>query len=125
MSKEKEKIKRSRFIADPKYRLKNSKWLLYSSNIARRILAAIEENENINRNALAAKLEVSPQYISKIVQGNENLSLETIAKISEALSIELITFPQYKYSVAQQKISAERINKSLERKFENSKTKLN
>ena len=37
------------------------------------------------------RMDVSPQYVSKIVKGKENLSLETIWKIEEALGITLIS----------------------------------
>ena len=99
MDKKNDHIKKSAFITDADYRIKNKKWLRYSSNIARRILAKIEDNKEINQKILAGQLNVTPQYISKVVQGHENLSLETIAKLSEALGVELISFPQYKYSI--------------------------
>lgn len=98
MNTNKSKFKKSKFIDEAAYRIKNKKWLRYSSNISRRILAAIEDDQEINRDALADKMNVSMQYISKLVQGSENLSLQTIAKISDALGVELITFPEYKYS---------------------------
>jgi transcriptional regulator with XRE-family HTH domain len=34
---------------------------------------------------------VSAQYINKIVKGKENLTLDTICKLEQALEIELIT----------------------------------
>ena len=80
------------------YRLKNRKWLNYSSNIARRVLAAFDGEVGLNQKILAEKIGVSPQYINKVVKGHENLSLETIAKLSDALGIELISFPDYKYN---------------------------
>lgn len=80
------------------YRIKNRKWLAYSSNIAFRILAAIDDNKDLSQTKLAELLNVTPQYISKILKGHENLTLETIAKLSEALNVELISFPEYKYS---------------------------
>lgn len=79
------------------FRIKN-RWLEYSSQIARRILAAIEDNEDLNQAKLAKALDVKPQQISKIVQGQENLTLESIYKISKALGVELIRFPDYKYT---------------------------
>lgn len=79
-------------------RKKNRKWLQYSSQVARRVLAAIEGIEGMNQKKLAEQIGVSPQYISKVVKGEENLSLETIAKLSEALGVELISFPEYKDS---------------------------
>ena len=39
---------------------------------------------------LAEIMNVSPQFINKIVRGQENLSLETIGKLSRALGIKLI-----------------------------------
>ena len=47
---------------------------------------------------LAEVVGVSPQQISKIVKGHENLTLETIYKLSRALGEELIAFPVYKHN---------------------------
>jgi len=91
------KNKKSNWLKDALYRKTNKKWLNYSSQIARRILAKIEEN-NLSQADLARALDVSPQQISKIVKGKENLTLETIAKISSAIGTELIQFPIYSYS---------------------------
>ena len=77
---------------------KKNKWLSYSSQIARRVLAAIEGRPDLNQAKLASEIDVSAQYISKIVKGQENLTLETIYKLAEALETELIVFPPYKYS---------------------------
>jgi transcriptional regulator with XRE-family HTH domain len=92
-----DKSKKNSWIKDAEYRIKNKKWLQYSSNIARRIIAAMKEN-NIQQNELAETIKVRPQYISRVVKGHENLSLSTIAKLSEALSVDLIIFPSYAYS---------------------------
>lgn len=74
------------------------KWLTYSSQIARRVLAAIEDKEGFNQTKLAQALDVSPQRISDIVKGRENLTLEAIYNLSQALKTELISFPEYKYN---------------------------
>lgn len=92
------KGKKSTWLTSAETRFRKRKWLNYSSKIARRILAAMEDSDNINQKKLANILDVSPQYINKVVKGKENLSLETIAKLSEALKVELISFPDYKYS---------------------------
>ena len=89
-------VKKSSLMEKMRFRQKNRNWLRYSSNIAHRILAALEDSETVNQKVLAEKIGVSPQYISKVVSGNENLTLETIAKISEALGVELISFPTFK-----------------------------
>jgi transcriptional regulator with XRE-family HTH domain len=78
---------------------KNNPWLKeYSSQIARRILHAIGADKNMNQSKLAETLSVTPQQISKIVKGQENMTLETIYKLSKALNVELISFPEYEYS---------------------------
>jgi len=68
----------------------NSGWLKRSSKIAYRILNELDE-QGILQKELALRMGVSPQYVSKIVKGKENLSLETIWKIEEALGITLIS----------------------------------
>jgi transcriptional regulator with XRE-family HTH domain len=92
--------KKSKWSNDADFRLKNRKWLRYSSNIARRVLAAIEDDDKMNQKNLAEKINVTPQYVSRLLQGHQNLTLETIAKLSEALNVELISFPDYKYNTA-------------------------
>ena len=85
----------SNYLQNAKFRIENKKWLSYSSNIALRVLAALEESEEMTQKTLAEKVGVSPQYINKVLKGQENLSLQTIAKLSEALNMELITFPKF------------------------------
>ncbi len=89
--------KTSRIGNQIELRISNRKWLRYSSNVARRIHAALKD-KHMTQIELATQLEVKPQVISKIIQGKENLTLKTIADISEKLNVELISFPAYKYS---------------------------
>jgi len=35
-------------------------------------------------------MNCSPQYISKLLKGSENLTLETIAKLEEVLELDLV-----------------------------------
>lgn len=77
----------------------NKPWLKqYSSQIARRILSLIEGDEELSQVKLAKAVGVSAQQINKIIKGRENMTLETIFKLSKALNFELISFPPYKYS---------------------------
>jgi DNA-binding XRE family transcriptional regulator len=92
-----ESSKPSRWKEQALYRRENP-WLVYSSQIARRILAIIQNRPDLNQSRLAEMLDVSPQQITKIVKGKENLTLETIYKFSKALDIELISFPEYAFS---------------------------
>src|SRR5687768_16799952 len=97
--------KQKSWSEDADSRIKNRKWLKYSSNIARRVLAAIDKKDS-SQVALATLLGVKPQQINKIVKGKENLTLKTIADISEALGTELITFPDYDDSIVLPYISS-------------------
>ena len=98
MNEKKENYDETNWLGEEFQARKNRKWLRYSSQIARRVLAELRNNKNINQKELGAKIGVSPQYINKVVKGRENLTLETIGKLSDALGVELITFPIYKYS---------------------------
>lgn len=92
------KRKASNWVNKAAYLIENKKWLGYSSQIAMRALAIIEDNISINQSSLAKSLNVSPQQISKILKGKQNLTLKTIGKLSDELGFELISFPPYKDS---------------------------
>ena len=44
---------------------------------------------HLSRNDVAEKLEVSPQYVSKILSGKVNFSFKTISEIEDRLGIEV------------------------------------
>lgn len=81
-----------------RFRVDNKKWLRYSGKIALRILAAMEDKPELNQKRLAELAGVSPQQVSKILKGQQNLTLQTIAKFGEILGTELIAFPSFKYN---------------------------
>lgn len=83
------------WIEQAEWRKANEKWLDISFKLAVKIRTALEENKQINRapksqKALAEQMNCSPQYINKVLKGQENLQLETIAKLSTILNISLI-----------------------------------
>lgn len=84
-----------------KFMLENKKWLDYSAQIALRIDSIIEENKELNQATLAKSLKMSPQQISRILRGDQNLTLKTISKLSDVLGFELISFPAYKDTYVQ------------------------
>ncbi len=71
------------------WRNENDSWLTLSFDIAVRVLETLR-SKKMTQKELAEKMNVSPQFINKIVKGQENLSLETIAKVSNALGVPLI-----------------------------------
>ena len=77
---------------DAQWRRENRAWLDKSFEIALKIQDVLED-KGWKQKELAARLEVSPQQVSKILKGQENLSLATIAKIEEILETPLITVP--------------------------------
>ena len=79
----------SKWIEEAKIRRENRVWQKHSQKIAIRVLKAIRE-KGIKQKQLAEMIGVSPQQINKIVKGSENLTLQTIAKLENALNIELI-----------------------------------
>jgi len=50
---------------------------------------AIMVRERITKTALAEKIGCSPAYISKILKGDANFTIETMVKISRALDSKL------------------------------------
>ena len=70
-------------------RKQNKSWLRYSQFVAIRMLEQMAA-EGLTQKALAERLGCSQQYVSKILKGQENLSIETISKIENALSLELL-----------------------------------
>ncbi|WP_349939393.1 helix-turn-helix transcriptional regulator, partial [Bacteroides cellulosilyticus] len=61
---------------EAEYRIANKSWLRYSQKIAMQMLDKMKQLK-ITQKQLAEKMNCSQQYISKILKGKENLSLET------------------------------------------------
>ncbi|MDB0722898.1 helix-turn-helix transcriptional regulator [Phocaeicola vulgatus] len=49
------------------------------------------ETNGINRNGLAGRLGVTPQYVSKMLSGKINFSFKSIVEIENKLSIRLLS----------------------------------
>jgi ribosome-binding protein aMBF1 (putative translation factor) len=79
----------SNWKAKAKYRRDNREWLKRSAAIAVKVLDALK-NQGLTQKDLAERLNVSPQQISKIVRGEENLTLETITNLELALGIQIL-----------------------------------
>lgn len=79
----------SRWREEAEFRVANKTWLRYSQHIAMRMLDKMEEL-NMTQKVLAEKMGCSQQYVSKILKGRENLSIETLCKIEDALQLTLL-----------------------------------
>lgn len=79
----------SRFTENAQWRKENASWLRWSRQVALAIIDYMQEN-GLKRADLAKRLGVSPQYVSKLLSGTENLSFKSIANIEEKLGINCI-----------------------------------
>ena len=71
------------------WRRENRRWLRYSGFIALRVQDRLEEL-SLSQKELAAKMQCTPQYVSRLLKGSENMTLETISKLEDCLSMDLI-----------------------------------
>ena len=66
-------------------------WLQYSRKIAIKLAIAMKQ-QNLSRQDVAERMGCSPQYVSRLLKGEENLSLETICKLENALNISILQY---------------------------------
>lgn len=74
---------------DAEWRRDNWSWLRHSQRIAVKVLLQMKQM-GLTQKALAERMNCSLQYVSKILKGKENMSLETLSKLEEALDINII-----------------------------------
>ena len=79
----------SRWREKAEWRSQNKSWLRHSQHIAMLMLDKMEEL-HLTQKQLADLMGCSQQYVSKVLKGQENLSLETMAKIEDSLHINII-----------------------------------
>ena len=76
----------SRFAENARHRKENAAWLRWSRHVALAIIDYMQAN-GLKRADIAKQLNVSPQYVSRLLSGTENLSFKSIANIEEKLGI--------------------------------------
>lgn len=64
-------------------------WISYSKAIALQVRHRMQELP-VTQKLLAEKMGCSQQYISLILKGNENLTLETISKLENSLDFKIL-----------------------------------
>jgi|APTNR8051073442_1049403.scaffolds.fasta_scaffold01835_3 transcriptional regulator with XRE-family HTH domain len=99
-------IKDSKWLEEATWRAENEAWLDISFSIALMIGRWLRAN-GMTQKELAERLGYSPQYVSKILKGSENLTLETITKIEKVLGIKLIEVPGLSRSESEETSSVE------------------
>jgi ribosome-binding protein aMBF1 (putative translation factor) len=76
-------------LAEAKKRIQNRAILRESQKIALKVLMKLEDL-GWSQKDLAKEMKVTPQEITKIVSGKENLTIETQIKLQDILDIALL-----------------------------------
>lgn len=71
------------------WRRKNEKWLKYSRVITMKTMQAMDK-QSVTQSILAKRMGCSQQYVSNLLKGSSNMTLETLSRIETALNIDLI-----------------------------------
>lgn len=100
------------WLEKARYRRENRAWLRKSQHIAVRILSVLKE-KGMQQIGLAEALDVSPQQVSKIMQGKQNLTLETISKLEAVLGVKLFEVPVPRF---QMEVDKKDVQTSISRK---------
>ena len=79
----------SRWRENAQWRKDNEYWLKYSRYITLRVLRAME-NQSITQVELAKHMGCTQQYVSNLLKGSSNMTLETIARLENALNIDIV-----------------------------------
>lgn len=79
----------SKWREEAEWRRNNWSWLRHSQKIAAKVLLQMKQ-EGLTQKSLAERMDCTQQYVSKILKGRENMSLDTLSRLEEALGINLI-----------------------------------
>lgn len=87
----------SKWRENAEWRRKNRAWLRHSQHIAMMMLDKMEEL-HMSQKQLSELMGCNQQYVSKVLKGQENLSLETIAKIENCLNMQIMPTSPYRHT---------------------------
>ena len=79
----------SRWREMAQWRRENEDWLRYARLITLRVLQAMEE-QSVTQVQLAQRMGCSQQYVSTLLKGSSNMTLETIARLEKALGVDIL-----------------------------------
>ena len=79
----------SKWHEKAEFRRSNKRRLEYSAEVAMIVLNELER-QGLNQSDLARIMDVTPQLVSRLVKGGENLTLGTVAQLEEALNINFL-----------------------------------
>lgn len=92
------------FITKAQYLKDNWPWLKYSYAVAIKVRRRMKEL-GMSQKELALRLGCTQQHISVLMGGKSNMTLETLAKLEQALSFDLIgqSLQEFSYSFPKEK----------------------
>ena len=79
----------SRWREEAQWRRDNEYWLKYSRHITLQVLRAME-TQSVTQVELAKRMGCTQQYVSNLLKGSSNMTLETIARLERALNLDLV-----------------------------------
>lgn len=79
----------SKWREKAEWRKANSDWLRYSRKVAIVVAMSLEEL-HMSQKQLAELVGCSPQYVSRLLKGEENLTLETLCKLERVLGVPIM-----------------------------------
>lgn len=79
----------SKWREEAEFRRANAPWLRHSQRIAVKALLRMRDL-HMTQTALAAKMGCTQQYVSLILKGNENLTLDILTKLEDTLGIKIL-----------------------------------
>ena len=79
----------SKWRENAQWRRDNEFWLKYARFITLQVLRTMDE-QAVTQAELAKRMGCSQQYVSNLLKGSSNMTLETIARLERALNIDII-----------------------------------
>ena len=79
----------SKWRADAQWRRDNEFWLTYSRHITLQVLRGMDE-QSVTQVELARRMCCTQQYVSNLLKGSSNMTLETIARLEIALNLDIL-----------------------------------
>lgn len=71
------------------WRKDNGGWLSYSQHITLQVLRKMDE-QGVTQVELAQRMGCTQQYVSNLLKGSSNMTLETIGRLENALNLDIL-----------------------------------
>lgn len=79
----------SKWREEAQWRNDNEYWLKYAQTITLAVHKSMDQN-SITQSQLAKRMGCTQQYVSNLLKGSTNMTIETIARLEIALDIDIL-----------------------------------